>query len=104
MLKMWKVYGVKGHRQRESFADSSVTQLNDNSFIYVVNSDITKTNDYSVVAISSEKIESCNDILEGQLSDGIFENSKVGEVVEIDICDSRNIDMLIRLMKKIWLG
>ena len=61
VTKTWKVYGVDGHRQRESFNKS-------------------RKYDFSVTCDTEEE---CIAELEGQLSDGIFENSRVGKVVEI---------------------
>lgn len=49
----------------------------------VKNSDKTGTNEYSIFSVTCDTEEECAAELEGQLSDGIFENSRVGKVVEI---------------------
>ena len=41
------------------------------------------TNEYSIVRITRNTAEECLQELEGQLSDGIFENSRVGVIEEI---------------------
>ena len=86
ITRTWKVYGAEGHRQRESFNKSykyDFSKENDVRIIEVENSDKTGTNDYSVVKITRNTSEECQDELDGQISDGIFENSRVGIVEEI---------------------
>ena len=86
ITRTWKVYGVEGHRQRESFNKSykyDFSKENDVRIIEIENSDKTGTNDYSVVKITRNTSEECQDELDGQISDGIFENSRVGIVEEI---------------------
>lgn len=86
MTRSWKVYGLLGHRQRESFNDSYVYDFskgNNTRIIRVDNSDKTGTNMYSIITITRNTYEECEDELYGQLTDGIFENCNVGEVVEI---------------------
>ena len=51
--------------------------------IEVENSDKTGTNDYSVVRITRNTSQECADEIRGQISDGIFENCRVGFVWEI---------------------
>lgn len=84
--RAWKVYGIDGHRQRESFGKSykyDFSEGTDVRIIEVENSDKTGTNDYSIIRITRNSSEECEEELRGQLSDGIFENSRVGKVVEI---------------------
>lgn len=84
--KTWKVYGVDGHRQRESFNKSRKYDFSEGAdarIIEVDNSDKTGTNEYSIIRITRNSSEECEEELHGQLSDGIFENSRVGKVVEI---------------------
>lgn len=85
--RTWKVYGMNGHRQRESFNSSYKWDFSDKEcgvrIIEVENSDKTGTNDYSIIRISRNTYEECYEELQGQISDGIFENSRVGEIVEI---------------------
>lgn len=84
--KIWKVYGVDGHRQRESFGKSykyDFSEGTDVRIIEVDNFDKTGTNEYSIIRITRNGFGECEEELRGQLSDGIFENSRVGKVIEI---------------------
>lgn len=86
VTKAWKVYGADGHRQKESFRKSYIYNFSTNEdvrIIEVLNSDRTNTNDYSIIGITRNTEEECKRELYGQLTDGIFENCKVGKVVEI---------------------
>lgn len=86
--KAWKIYGIEGHRQRESFNESykyDFSKGNDVRIIEVENSDKTGTNDYSLVKITRNTAEECQKELDGQISDGIFENSRIGIVEEISL-------------------
>lgn len=82
--RVWKVYGAEGHRQRESFRESSSFTTWDGYRVEVENADKTGTHDYTIVRITADTAETCWNELEGQISDGIFENSRTGEVVEIE--------------------
>ncbi len=85
--RTWKVYGANGHRQRVSFFQSFVwdfTKGDDIRIIEVQNSDITNTNDYSIIKITRNTAEECERELWGQITDGIFEDSRTGEVAEVD--------------------
>ena len=83
--KTWKVYGAEGHRQRESFFESYTHDFSDDKvgtrIITVENSDVTGTNMYSLISIIRNTEAECDEELDGQISDGIFENSIVGAVV-----------------------
>lgn len=86
VTKTWKIYGMDGHRQRESFNKSRKYDFSENGkvrMLEVKNSDKTGTNEYSIIRITRNTPEECEKELEGQLSDGIFENSRVGKVIEI---------------------
>lgn len=86
ITRIWKVYGKEGHRQRESFNKSQkydFTEGNDVRVIEVENSDKTGTNEYSIIKITRNTHEECENELFGQIDDGVFENSRVGEVEEI---------------------
>lgn len=86
MTKSWKIYGMDGHRQCESFNKSCKYDFSENETVRIIeveNSDKTGTNDYSIIRITRNSSEECEEELHGQLSDGIFENSRVGKVVEI---------------------
>ncbi len=78
----WRVYGREGHRQRESFAKSYQHDFSENGKIrklYVANADVTGTHEYTLIAIVRDSKEECMQEFEGQLSDGVFENSCVGK-------------------------
>ena len=86
VARSWKVYGIPGHRQRESFNSSytyDFSEEGDVRIIEVENSDKTGTNEYTVVKVTRNTAEECEAELSGQITDGIFENSRVGEVLEI---------------------
>jgi len=84
--KEFKVYGLPGHRQRESFGKSVCYDFSEDDNIRVLelkNSDKTGTNEYSILAITRNTEEEVYAEMEGQVYDGAFENSKVGMVTEI---------------------
>lgn len=86
VTRTWKVYGVEGHRQRESFCDSYKYDWTENGktrIVEVLNADKTGTNEYSVIRITRDTAEECQEEFDGQLTDGIFENSRWGEIEEI---------------------
>lgn len=86
ITRTWKVYGIEGHRQRESFNKSYVYDFSDGENvrkIEVENSDKTGTNEYSIIRITRNTYEECQAEFDGQLSDGVFENSRTGEIEEI---------------------
>ena len=80
--KVYHVYGENGHRQRESFSESyELVQPKEGTLIEVHNSDITGTNDYSEIEITAKNERECDEILNAQLSDGIFENCRTGKIL-----------------------
>lgn len=86
MRKEFKVYGLPGHRQRESFGKSvyyDFSEDDDTRIIELINSDKTGTNEYSILAITRDTEEEVYAEMEGQIYDGAFENSKVGMVTEV---------------------
>jgi hypothetical protein len=86
VTRTWKVYGTEGHRQRVSFLPSKrhdFSQGDDIRIIELINSDTTGTNEYSVIRITRNTAQECADELEGQLSDGFFEDSRTGRVEEV---------------------
>lgn len=83
ITRTWKVYGVEGHRQRESFRKSASFSTVNGREIEVENSDKTGTNDYTTVRITAENEDACYDELIAQIDDGVFENSKVGRYEEV---------------------
>lgn len=83
----FKVYGVPKHSQRESFAPSERHDFSTADNVRILetfNSDKTGTNDYNILRITRETREECFDELEGQLSDGLYENSEWGGYQVID--------------------
>lgn len=102
--KSFKVYGAEGHRQKMSF-DRSVrwdwSNEQDGVRIFeAINSDITGTNEYSIIRITRNTEEECYDELEGQISDGYFENCNVGRDEEID--DTSVVEMKEKRMLELW--
>lgn len=90
----FKVYGVPNHRQRESFYPSERQDFSTADNVRVLetfNSDRTGTNDYNILRITRETREECFDEFEGQLSDGLYENSNFGGYEVIDDIDLVNI-------------
>lgn len=84
--RTWKVYGADGHRQRISFEKSfkwDFSKDNNTRIIDVENADRTRTNDYSIVKITRNTAEECLKELYGQITDGIFENARVGKWEEV---------------------
>ena len=78
--KEWKVYGADGHRQRESFADSFSFNTINGACIMIRNYDMTGTHEYTKVIVLSKNEKLCDEEFEAQLTDGIFENSKIGKI------------------------
>ena len=87
VTRTWKVYGAEGHRQKESFNESYRYDFSNEydgvRIIEVMNADKTGTNDYSIVKITRNTSMECANELDGQITDGIFENYRVGKVEEI---------------------
>lgn len=94
----WKIYGrteiriEKGqvlhvpHRQRQSFGASECFIFNREGSavrLEILREDITGTNDFAVLRITAPSADICARELDGQLSDGFFEGSNFGEVVQI---------------------
>lgn len=87
MTRSWKVYGRENHRQRESFHDSfehDFSTPGNIRRIKVENADITGTNEYTIIRITRNTAEECEEELEGQITDGVFENSYTGWIEEIE--------------------
>ena len=90
VTRVFKVYGAYGHRQRVSFQPSftrDFTEGDNIRVLEVLNSDSTGTNEYSIVRITRNTAEECERELNGQISDGIFENARTGRVEEITDAD-----------------
>lgn len=80
--RAWKVYGADGHRQRESFGESFAFKTVNGCSVLICCEDITETNDYVIMKITAPTERELEEEFKGQLSDGVFENSKVGKIVE----------------------
>lgn len=87
VTRTWKVYGRDGHRQSESFGPSVYWDWSCKSdgvrIFEADNYDKTGTHDYTIVRITRNTWKECGEEMEGQISDGYFENSYVGDVVEL---------------------
>ena len=86
VTKTYRVYGQDGHRMKESFSESCEYDFSKDGNVRIIkvrNSDITGTNEYSEIEITRNTPEECEEELNGQLSDGIFENCRVGYVKEV---------------------
>lgn len=90
VTRAWKVYGAEGHRQAESFLESTKMDFSVNGEIRIlemINADRTGTNEYSIIKITRNTSEECEEELDGQISDGIFENCRVGLCEEISLTE-----------------
>lgn len=87
VTRAWKVYGLPGHRQRESFFESvkyDFSVVGDVRIIELENSDKTGTNEYTIIRITRNTSAEAESELWGQLHDGAFENSDIGMIEEIE--------------------
>lgn len=90
ITRTWRVYGIPGHRQRVSFGKSFTWDFSNEygrkgtRIIEMLNSDKTNTNEYTIVRITADTSEDCQKEFNGQITDGIFENSRVGKIEELD--------------------
>lgn len=92
------VFGADGHRQRESFNISRSFET-DQAAVEIFNSDRTGSNMYTLMQITAEDFEACMEEFSGQLSDGVFENSRTGEIIEItdgDFLTGNGVEFTIR--------
>lgn len=84
----FRIYGRDGHRQKLSFEPSRLYDFSSEEtgtrIIEFFNSDRTGTNEYVDIAITCDTAEKAFLELEGQLSDGFFENVNWGHVAEIN--------------------
>lgn len=86
ITRTFKVYGIEGQEQEYSFNSSfrdDFTKGDNIKIIECENFDKTGTHDYSIVKITRNTSEECLEELDGQISDGIFENCRTGKVEEI---------------------
>lgn len=87
MIKAYKIFGVEGHRQKQSFNESMAITTFSGHKCVILNSDKTGTNDYSILVVEADTDAECEELFFGQISDGFFENSRTGKVEEIDFAD-----------------
>lgn len=87
VTKSWKVYGRDGHRQKMAFGESVYwdwsNENNGTRIFEADNYDKTGTHEYTVVRITRNTAKECSEELKGQITDGYFENCRVGNVIEI---------------------
>ncbi len=106
--KTYRVFGEQGHRQRESFHRSYIHNFSCAEdgvrILDVRNADITGTNEYTEIAIIRNTEAECDRELEGQLSDGIFENSNTGivKVVGVETLDDEAKIIRLRFAMPTW--
>lgn len=88
ITRAWKVYGIydgeRQHRQRASFLKSCTFTDATGAINEMECADKTGTNLYVIARITAETAEKCQNVLDGQISDGFFENCNVGFVEEIE--------------------
>ena len=86
VTRTWKVYGQEGHKQRESFNNSQVYDFSKDGhtrILAIENADKTGTNMYTIIRITRDTAKECEEELWGQITDGVFENSRTGKIEEI---------------------
>lgn len=106
VTRVWKVYGLPGHRQRESFFESvkyNFSEADDVRIIELENSDKTGTNEYTIIRITRNTSAEAESELWSQLYDGAFENSDIGMIEEIECQSGLNATNRCR-QKKTWAG
>lgn len=81
----YRVFGRDGHRQRVSFGKSYSFTTFEDVDIKCFCEDKTGSNDYVDVVITAKDYKTAFDQMEKQLSDGIFENSRYGKVLLMDL-------------------
>lgn len=83
VTKIWLVYADKEPKGKSYRYDWS-SERDGTRIVEVMNHDKTLSNEFSIVKITRDTEEQCIDELEGQLSDGIWENERRDpEVIEI---------------------
>lgn len=105
----YKIYGAYDfgnnvfHRMKESFNDSHIINLMDSEYVLirVLNCDLTGTNMYSILIITANSKEHCEAVLEGQLTDGIFENCNYSKAVKFDLRTSNEAYNILNMIMKL---
>ena len=86
VTRTFRVYGADGHRQAVSFQKSVVLDFSKGGrtrILDIRNADVTGTNDYTEIAITTDSAAECARELDGQITDGLFENYRTGKVEEV---------------------
>lgn len=83
MKKSYKIYGVNGHRQKVSFISSTNFIDGHGAKIELMTADKINTHDFVIMNIEANTAEQIDAAFLGQLSDGIFENARIGRIEEI---------------------
>lgn len=81
--RIFKAYGAEGHRIKESFSTSHSFETErdgEKLNVSVLCSDVTGHNDFVLVVITGDSQEKIFEEIDGQITDGIFENQNVGNV------------------------
>ena len=81
MIKVYKVYGINGHRQRAAFYDDFTVVDERGSYTFFGHKS-TGTYEYAFVVIISDSEEKADALFYAQLYDGAFENCRVGRIIE----------------------
>lgn len=93
VTKIYKVYGADSHRMKVSFGSSFVDNFSTPDQTRIIScacADKTGTNDYVTIQISCNTAEDCDKEFDGQLSDGLFENCRVGKWETIAVIDDED--------------
>ena len=80
----FRVFGKDGHRQQASFANSfefGTLALGGRAHIKCLCEDSTLTNEFVDVIITADSFKRCANVLNAQISDGIFETCAVGKIL-----------------------
>lgn len=100
---LYVVFGADGHRQRESFNNSWKFET-ERAAVEIFNSDRTGSNLYTLMQITAETFEACRREMEGQITDGVFENSRTGEIIEITDGDTLKSDSTEYTLRQLFEG
>lgn len=79
-----RVYGRDGHRFKGSFLDSTEFTTWRGSRVIHKGADKLGTHEYSEITIFENDVDSAHYALEAQLSDGLYENYRVGRIEIIE--------------------
>lgn len=86
VTRTWKVYGAEDHSKRQSFGESVCLDWSTPGNLRIFEADCadkTGTDEYVLVRITRNTYDQCQDELDGQLSDGFFENARYEDIEEV---------------------